>query len=367
MTASAPALDLFGDVVDLTVALVDIPSQSREEQVIADLVQQSLAGLDYLDVTRHGNTVVARTSLGRAERVLIGGHLDTVPSAGNLPARVVDGQVWGLGACDMKGGVAVALALAAGVRNPSRDVTYVFYECEEIDSASNGLQKLASSAPELLASDLAILMEPSNAGIEAGCQGTIRAEITIEGRRAHSARAWMGANAIHAAGALAGAVRDYQPRRPLIDGLEYREGLSVVGIAGGVAGNVIPDACQVTVNYRFAPDRSVDEAVAHLHEVFDGLDLGVPGTGIAEVVIADAVAGARPGLDRAAAADFVRAMGVAPAPKFGWTDVARFSALGIPALNCGPGDPSLAHAPDERVPVEQIRRAHERMHAWLAG
>lgn len=367
MPSNAVPLDLSGDVVDLAVALVDIPSESRQERQIADLVESALRDLAYLEVTRHGNTVVARTRLGRAERVLIGGHLDTVPSAGNLPARLADGELWGLGSCDMKGGVAVALALAAGVTSPTRDVTYVFYECEEVDSTSNGLQALADHSPELLQSDLAILMEPSNAGVEAGCQGTIRAEVDIVGRRAHSARAWMGANAIHAAASVMEAVRDYQPRRPVIDGLEYREGLSVVGIEGGIAGNVIPDGCRLTVNYRFAPDRSIEQASEHVRDLIGGVELGVPGTRILEVAIADAAPGARPGLDRPAAADFVRAMGVEPAPKFGWTDVARFSGLGIPALNCGPGDPSLAHAPDERVPVEQIRRTHERMHAWLTA
>lgn len=361
------ALDLHADVVELTVALVNIPSESHHEERLADLVQAALHEVQHLTVTRHGNTVVARTNLGRAERVLIGGHLDTVPSAGNLPARVVDGELWGLGACDMKGGVAVGLALAGGVPEPSRDVTYVFYECEEVDSVSNGLQHLADRSPELLACDLAILMEPSNAGVEAGCQGTIRAEVVVEGRRAHSARAWMGANAIHAATRVIEAVRDYQPRRPVIDGLEYREGLSVVGIEGGIAGNVIPDGCRLTVNYRFAPDRTLEQAVQHLREVLGGIDLGVAGTRIAQVEIVDAMAGARPGLDRPAAADLVAALGVEPAPKFGWTDVARFSALGIPALNCGPGDAILAHAPDERVPVDQLRRAHDRMRAWLTS
>ncbi|MFM8351904.1 MAG: succinyl-diaminopimelate desuccinylase [Actinomycetales bacterium] len=358
-------LNLRADVLQLTMDLVNIPSESRHEQRIADLVQQSLQGLGHLQVTRYGNTIVARTDLGRPERVLIGGHLDTVPSAGNLPARLVDGELWGLGACDMKGGVAVALALAAEVTEPSRDVTYVFYECEEVDSASNGLQHLADHEPALLQSDLAILMEPSNAGVEAGCQGTIRAEVLIEGRRAHSARSWMGSNAIHASARVIEAVRDYQPRRPVIDGLEYREGLSVVGIDGGIAGNVIPDACRVTVNFRFAPDRSDLQAQQHVRAVLEGIDLGVPGARIVDVVIADSAPAARPGLDRPAAAAFVQAMGVQPAPKFGWTDVARFTGLGIPALNCGPGDPSLAHAPDERVPVEQLRRAHERMRAWL--
>ncbi len=354
MTEKA-TLDLAAGAVRLAVQLVDIPSESRHEGPLADAVEKALRGRTHLTVTRYGNTVVARTMLGRAERVLIGGHLDTVPEHGNLPHRIDDGLLFGLGACDMKGGVAVALSLAAGVTEPVRDVTYVFYECEEVDAALNGLQKLADRHPDLLQADLAILMEPSDAGIEAGCQGTLRVEVTATGARAHSARSWLGSNAIHVAGEIIDRLRAYEPRRPVVDGLEYREGLNAVGVVGGVAGNVVPDTCVVTVNYRFAPDRSLEEAVAHVREVFDGF----------AVEVVDAAPGARPGLDRPAAADFVRAVGETPRPKFGWTDVARFSALGVPALNFGPGDPALAHTRYEHVPIAQIESCEARMRAWL--
>ena len=352
-----PALDLAADVVDLAAALIDVPSQSHEEGQLADLVERALIEQAHLHVTRHGNTVVARTHLGRGERVLIGGHLDTVPAAGNLPHRLEGDRLYGLGACDMKGGVAVALSLAAGIAEPTRDVTYVFYECEEVAAEFNGLQHLADHDPELLEADLAILMEPSNAGVEAGCQGTIRALVRTTGARAHSARSWMGENAVHAAVEILNRLNDYTPRRPIVDGLEYREGLNAVRIGGGIAGNVIPDECVVTVNYRFAPDRSLDEAVAHVREVFAGF----------EVEIDDAAAGARPGLDRAAAADFLAAVGADPQPKFGWTDVARFAAVGTPALNYGPGDPAIAHMADEHVDIEQIRRCHSVLRAWLTA
>ncbi len=352
-----PALDLFAGAVALTARLVDVPSESRHEGPLADAVEAALGQVPHLTVTRHGNTIVARTMLGRSERVLVGGHLDTVPEHGNLPHRVVDGLLYGLGACDMKGGVAVALSLAATVPEPVRDVTYVFYECEEVEASLNGLQALADHHPDLLEADLAILMEPSDAGIEAGCQGTIRVEVAVPGARAHSARSWLGSNAIHSAGEVLDRLRDYVPRQPLVDGLQYREGLNAVGITGGVAGNVIPDACVVTVNYRFAPDRSIDEAAAHVREVFDGF----------EVTVTDAAPGALPGLDRPAAADFVAAVGETPRPKFGWTDVARFSGLGVPALNFGPGDPALAHTRDEHVPLAQIASCEERLRAWLVG
>ncbi|MSO27281.1 MAG: succinyl-diaminopimelate desuccinylase [Candidatus Nanopelagicales bacterium] len=349
-------LDLSTDVVALTAALIDVPSQSHHEEQLADLVHSALAGCAHLKVQRFGNTIVAQTHLGRPERVLIGGHLDTVPSAGNMPHHVAGDKLFGLGSCDMKGGVAVALRLAASVSTPRRDITYVFYECEEVEGEFNGLQKLADERPELLEADLAILMEPSNAGIEAGCQGTLRAEISVSGVRAHSARSWLGDNAVHAAADVLQILREYLPRRPIVDGLEYREGLSAVAISAGVAGNVIPDSCVVTVNYRFAPDRSTAEAKAHVEAVFEGYD----------VVVVDLAAGARPGLDRPAAAEFVAAVGQAPAPKFGWTDVARFSAMGTPALNFGPGDPSLAHSADEHVSLEQLRACEAHLRTWLA-
>lgn len=353
---SYPPLDLTSDVVALTAALIDVRSESRDEQHLADLVEDALGSVPWLTVDRHGNTLVARTQLGRSERVLIGGHLDTVPEHGNLPHRFDGDLLYGLGACDMKGGVAVSLHLAATLAEPLRDVTYVYYECEEIDAGLNGLRRLAEEYPDLLEADLAILMEPSNAGIEAGCQGTLRVEVHAEGTRSHSARSWMGVNAIHGAGEILDRLESYEPRNPTIDGLTYREGLNAVRIEGGVAGNVIPDSCTVTVNYRFAPDRDLEEAVAHVREVFTGF----------EVKVTDAAPGALPGLDRPATADFVRAVGAEPHPKFGWTDVARFTSLGIPALNFGPGNPAIAHTRDEHVSIEEIRACYSLLAAWLA-
>ena len=353
----APSLDLTADVVTLTAALVDIESVSRDEAVIADAVEQALRALPHLDVVRDGHTVVARTHLDRSERVVVAGHLDTVPVNANLPSRLDDEHLHGLGSCDMKGGVAVGLRLAAGLPAPGRDVTYVFYECEEIEAAHNGLGRLARTHPDLLAADFAILMEPSNAAVEAGCQGSIRVDVVARGERAHSARAWMGVNAIHAATPVLDRLVAYEPRQPVIDGLTYREGMNAIAVEGGVAGNVLPDVCRVGVNYRFAPDRSVDEAYAHLSEVFDGFELE----------LRDSAPGALPGLDRPAAAAFVEAVGGEPRPKFGWTDVSLFSGLGVPAVNYGPGDPSLAHTQAERVPLAHLRHCDERMRAWLTS
>ncbi|KAA1397541.1 succinyl-diaminopimelate desuccinylase [Aeromicrobium ginsengisoli] len=350
-----PALDLTADIVSLTAALVDIPSESLDEQVIADAVEAALRELPHLEVVRDGHTIVARTSLGRPERIVIAGHLDTVPANGNLPSRLEGGVLHGLGTCDMKGGVAIALQMAATVPEPVRDVTYVFYDGEEIAAEFNGLGRLARERPELLAGDFAILMEPSNAGVEAGCQGTMRADIRTTGERAHTARAWMGSNAIHALAPVLDGLNAYVPRMVEIDGLTYREGLNAVAIRGGVSGNVVPDEAVVTVNYRFAPDRSEEQAHQHLQETFEGFGL----------TITDSAPGALPGLSHPAAAAFVEAVGGEVNPKFGWTDVAQFTLLGVPAVNYGPGDPTFAHKADEHVPVEHLHRVRDRLEKWL--
>jgi succinyl-diaminopimelate desuccinylase len=348
-------LDLSQDCASLTACLVDVRSVSGEEKALAGAIERALRRLPNLSVHSDGNAVIGRTSLGRLQRVILAGHIDTVPVAGNLPSRRERGLLYGCGSCDMKSGVAVALRLAAQVAQPSRDVTYVFYDCEEVEAERNGLLRLSRRCPELLTADVAVLMEPTGGVIEGGCQGTLRAEVTARGRRAHSARPWMGLNAIHVAGGILDLLRAYDPRQSQVDGLAYREALNAVGISGGVAGNVIPDACTVTVNFRFAPDRSEPEAAAYVREVFAGYD----------VAITDSAPGARPGLDSPAAASLLEAVGGTPRAKLGWTDVARFAALGMPAVNYGPGDPQLAHAPDEHVDVAQIAECEARMSAWL--
>ncbi len=350
-------LDLSADAVTLTQQLVDLESVSGNEAAIADAIEKGLAGLDHLSVQRFGNTLVARTDLGRDERVVIAGHIDTVPLNDNLPARLTETDLHGLGSCDMKGGVAIALRTAATMPTPNRDVTYVFYECEEVEADRNGLFQLSQSHPELLEADFAILMEPSDAVVEAGCQGTMRVDVLTRGERAHSARSWRGVNAIHGAAAVLTRLNDYEPRRPIIDGLEYHEGLNAVYISGGVAGNVLPDECRVSVNYRFAPDRSEEEALAHMREVFDGF----------EIEVSDSAPSAMPGLTVPAAAAFVEAVGGTVNPKFGWTDVARFSVLGVPAVNFGPGDPHLAHKQEEFVPLAHLASVEAQLHTWLGA
>jgi succinyl-diaminopimelate desuccinylase len=351
-------LDLTADPGALTAALCDIPSVSGSEREIADAVQEALTPLSHLTVVRDGDAVVARTALGHAERVVLAGHLDTVPIHENLPTRVQGSRLLGCGTCDMKSGVAIQLALAAAVPAPNRDVTYVFYDNEEVEAERNGLGRIARQHPEWLAADFAILLEPSGAVVEGGCQGTMRVEVRTHGMRAHSARSWKGDNAIHKAGAVLDRLKDYEPAVVEIDGLTYREGLNAVGIAGGVAGNVIPDLCTVTVNFRFAPSRSPAQAEEHLREVF---------TGGFEVSVVDVAPGALPGLTQPAAAAFVEAVGGQPRAKLGWTDVARFSAVGVPAVNYGPGDPSVAHMREEYVDLPAVRECYDRLHHWLTA
>lgn len=362
-------LDLTSDVVDLTRAICDIESVSGDEERLADLVEAALREYRHLDVLRDGDAVVARTTLGRLERVICAGHLDTVPlrtpepnvptwytgtdhrATGGTDNRVLHGR----GTVDMKGGVAVHLSLAARLADPNRDLTWVFYDNEEVEATRNGLRRLVEHHPDWLTGDFAVLGEPTAGGIEGGCNGTIRVEVTVPGRAAHSARSWMGENAIHGAAEVLNRLVAYRPRSVEVDGLVYREGMSAVRISGGVAGNVIPDRCVVTVNHRFAPSVSPQQAEEHCRDLFEGF----------EVTVVDLSGGARPGLHHPAAASFVAAVGTEPVAKVGWTDVARFAELGVPAVNFGPGDPLLAHRDDEQVPVTQIRHCQEVMARWL--
>jgi succinyl-diaminopimelate desuccinylase len=353
-------LDLRADPIELTAAIVDVPSESRDEARLADEVELALRSqtADY-EIVRNGNAVLARTRFGRPSRVLLAGHIDTVPIADNVPSRREGDLLYGCGTSDMKSGDAVFLHLAATVTEPVHDITLVFYDCEEIEATANGLGRIERELPDWLAADVAILGEPTDGYIEAGCQGSLRVQVSARGTRAHSARSWLGDNAIHKLGPVLDRLAEYDARHVDIDGCTYREGLSAVQIAGGVAGNVIPDEAAVTVNFRFAPDRSVTEAFRHVHEVFQGLDVTIEQT--------DGAAGALPGLQAPAAKALIEAADGLVRAKFGWTDVSRFAALGIPALNYGPGDPNLAHRRDEHVTVSQITAVTATLRDYLTS
>jgi succinyl-diaminopimelate desuccinylase len=348
---------LAADPVALTRALVDIESVSGDEKQITDAVETALRDAPHLTVQRDGNVVRAATSLDRDRRVILAGHLDTVPVNANLPSRMDGDRMYGCGTADMKSGAALALHLALTMPEPADDVTYLFYDCEEIEAERNGLNVIGRSRPDWLAGDFAVLLEPTYGLVEAGCQGSIRVTVRVRGRRAHVARSWKGVNAIHGAGQLLATLAGYEPRTPTIDGCEYREALNAVKIRGGVAGNVVPDLCEIDINHRFAPDRTAEQAEAYLRDLFAGYELDVM----------DIAPAAPPGLSAAPAREFVSAVGCAPIAKLGWTDVARFAALGIPAVNFGPGDPNLAHAPDEHVEVGKITEGAAVLRRWLSG
>jgi succinyl-diaminopimelate desuccinylase len=353
------ALDLSQTSIDITRQLCDIESVSGNETGLADQIVAALTGLDHLELTRDGDTIVARTNLGRAQRVVIAGHIDTVPLNDNLPTRyeTIDGVefLWGRGTVDMKAGVAVQLKLAAELVAPSVDITWMWYDHEEVSAELNGLARLAANHPEFFTGDFAILGEPTRSEVEGGCNGNLRVELRHFGTRSHSARSWVGHNAIHDAAPILATLAAYQPENIEVDGLVYREGLNAVGITGGIAGNIIPDEVMVHVNYRFAPSRSGDQAIQHLRELFPD----------SELTVVDLAEGARPGLTAPLAQHFLAAVGGEAHPKYGWTDVARFSAMGIPAVNYGPGDPLKAHADDERVALTEITACERGLRAWL--
>lgn len=402
----ATALDLSLDPADLTAVLVDFPSVSEQEKPLADAIEAALRGLPRLTVDRYGNNVVARTAFGRAKRILLAGHIDTVPIADNLPSKPEGDLLYGCGTSDMKSGVAVQLKVAAAAGaaagpEPAHDLTFVFYDCEEIEAERNGLGRLARAHPDWLAADFGLLLEPTDGTLEGGCQGTLRARVTVRGRRSHSARSWLGRNAIHRAAPILNRLAAYQAREVEVEGLLFREGLNAVGISGGVAGNVIPDECTVLVNFRFAPDRTQQQAAEHVREVFRGVvappggdgegtggrETGLEGTGLegpaleglvleeagleeagleeCVVEIVDSAPAARPGLDLPEAAGFAALIAAPARAKYGWTDVARLAELGIPAVNYGPGDPNLAHTRDEHVSVAKIREAQRLLLGWL--
>lgn len=352
------------DLLGLTAELVAVPSVSHHEAALADRVEGELRACPWLAVARVGDSVVGRTSLGRDRRVVVAGHLDTVPPAGNEAPRTDGDVLWGLGAADMKGGLAVMLDLARTLDRPAVDVTWCFYACEEVARRHSGLAALWQDHPDLLRADAAVLGEPTAAAVEAGCQGTMRVVVHLGGVRAHTARPFAGRNAVHRLAPVLARVAGWSGRAIVLDGCEYVEQLQAVAVEGGVAGNVVPDHASATFNYRFAPDRDAAEAEHFLVALLDG-ELE-PGLGD-RLEVVDVAAGAPPALDHPLLASLVAATGERPRAKVGWTDVASFWEHGIPAANFGPGDPLLAHHPDERVTRASLERSRAVLARLLTG
>ncbi|HEY3239733.1 MAG TPA: succinyl-diaminopimelate desuccinylase [Acidimicrobiia bacterium] len=356
---SAPELAVAArDLLGLTAALCAVPSVSRHEEDLAGAVESRLR-LGALEVERVGANVVARTQAGRDRRVVLAGHLDTVPPNGNEVPKVEGDVLYGLGAADMKGGLAVLLRLAEEVAPAARfDVTFVFYESEEIADEYNGLRHLFEVRPDLVAGDFAVLLEPTDNWLEAGCQGSIRLEATFTGERAHTARPWRGVNAVHRAAPVLTRLAGYHPEEVEVDGLCFRQALQVVDVHGGVAGNVVPDRCTLSVNRRYAPSLSLEEAEAEVRALLEGAD---------EVVLTSVSPAAHPNLSHPLVAEFAGSLGVPVRPKLGWTDVARFSAHGVPAVNFGPGDPEVSHTAGEHVTRTSLDECHQALARFLTG
>ncbi len=351
-----------GDLFALAAAIVDIASVSFEEQALVDVLEVDLRACPHLSVERIGDNLVARTELGRSRRLVLAGHTDTVPPNGNDGARIEGDTLWGVGSTDMKGGIAAMLELARTVTEPAVDVTYVFYAREEVSVMHNGLREIEAERPDLLDGDVALIGEPTLGAIEAGCQGTLRVKVTLVGERSHTARPWMGRNAIHRLGAVLALVEAYEERRPVVEGCEYREALQAVDVSGGVAANVVPDEATVVINHRFAPDRSGEEAVAHVREVL------APALGEGDSVeLTDCSPSARPGLGDPLISALIERNGLEVRAKLGWTDVAFFAERGIPASNFGPGDATIAHTADERLERRWLLDTHEALHDLLVG
>lgn len=365
MTVGQPTTSDAGtDLLSRASELIAIPSLSHQEQAIADHVHDVLVKECPFGVTRIGNNVVARSDLGRSQRLIIAGHLDTVaPNANSTPRR--DGDVlWGLGAADMKGTLAVMLHLATGLRDPAVDVTWCFYATEEVEQRHNGLLAVWRERPELLAADAAVLGEPTDGFVEAGCQGTMMIKVTLGGIRAHTARPFTGRNAIHRMAHVLERVATWPVRRVTLDGCEYAEQLQAVSVQGGIARNVVPDMATVVVNYRFAPDRDSATAREIVTEIIGDAVESEAGD---QLEVVDAAEGAPPALGQPLLQQLVQRSGQPPRAKVGWTDVASFWSHGVPAANFGAGDPLLAHHPEERVTKQSLLRVHDTLHELLSG
>ena len=348
-------MNINQELSKLTLDLVNISSVSKDEKSIADSIAEALKKIGHLKITRVNNSIVAQTNFGNKQRVVIAGHIDTVPANNNFPGKINNSEVIGLGSVDMKSGIAVALKLASEITSSNYDVTYLFYESEEIETKFNGLELITKQQKDLLDCDFAILMEPTNGILEVGCQGSLRFEVSTSGKRSDSARWWNGENAIHKTNKILEILNNYKSREPEIDGHKFREGLQAVKVNGGIAGNVVPDSVTISINHRFAPDTSIDQATQNMKTLFKDFNFQ----------LVDAANAAPTGLSNQLIKEFVSNIGKNVAPKFGWTDVARFANAGIPAINFGPGDPNLAHHPEEKVLISQINDVYESLKNWF--
>jgi succinyl-diaminopimelate desuccinylase len=349
-------------LAERTLALVDIPSPSREEHAAAAYVREVMAGaaVDLVYEGDGGLTLLYATERRPgAPLVLLAGHLDTVPAQGNLPGRIDGGAVHGLGTSDMKGGVAVMIELARGLpAEPELDAAFLFFPREELSQEESALPAVFAEAPLVHEAELAIVLEPTDNTVQAGCVGNLNAELAFHGRSAHSARPWLGVNAIDRAVAGLARLLPVEPLEVEIQGLTFVEVVSATEVHGGIASNVIPDRVTVTLNYRYAPDRSAEDAEARLRSLVNG---------IGELAIRSNAPGARVAAEAPLVQRLRAAGGFAVEPKQAWTPVAELSAAGLDAVNLGPGATRYAHARDEQVEIAELVRTYEALRAFFAG
>lgn len=357
--------DLGERLARRTLALVDVPSVSRDEEAVLTALRSQMppAGFELVDAVDTTLFYVPEIRRPGAPFVVLAGHVDTVPPSGNVPGGRVGDEIVGRGAADMKGALAVmvevALQLAEGDLSSDLDLGILFFGREELPITQSALLPLFERCPLARAPDLAVVMEPTANAIQVGCLGNLNARVVVHGMAAHSARPWLGDNAIHTAIRALASVADLPIRDVVIDGLTYREVVSVTTIRGGVAANVIPDMVEARVNYRYAPTRTPAEAEARLRELLGRhrVDLEVTGNAPPGPVTVRNPLVTRLG----------EAAGLPIEPKQAWTPVAEFASVGVDAVNLGPGDPQYAHRDDERVDVASLVRSEAVLRAFLTG
>jgi succinyl-diaminopimelate desuccinylase len=360
MPRYAPAVTALADrLAARTLELVDIPSQSGNE----DAIRERLLGLVPSGWAAEfaGDEAFLYAPPRRADvpLIVLAAHYDTVPAQDNLPGRIADGAVHGLGASDMKGGLAVAIELARDLElgGAASDVALLLFGREELPAEHNPLPALFDESTLVHQATLAVVLEPTDLAIQAGCLGNVVARITFHGTSGHAARPWLADSALERAARGLAPLFELPPRTAIVNGLEFREVVSVTQLHAGIADNVIPGEAAATVSLRYPPDREPEEA----ETLLAGL---VPADATLEVL-----SNARPArvVDSPAVRALQRAGDLAIGPKQAWTNVADFTTRGLDAVNFGPGHTALAHHRDERVAIEALVTAYEVLERFVAS
>jgi succinyl-diaminopimelate desuccinylase len=347
---------LHDRLAERTLELVDIPSVSRAE---AELMAFVKARLSLEPVWADEDVLFATTPRTERELLVLAGHLDTVPAQDNLPGRIERDAVAGLGASDMKGGLAVMLELADWARDAELhlDLGFLFFTREELPADESPVPAFLADCAAAREAALVIVLEPTDNEIHAGCLGNLSASLTFRGTSAHSARPWLGENAIHRAAAALAPLADTEPVDVEVEGLVFREVLSVVAIEGGIADNVIPDRCTARLNYRYAPGRTREQAEARVRELADGAELKILGNSPPAHVV----------VDRPLVRGLQEAGRFAIEPKQAWTPVAQFAEAGLDAINLGPGATRFAHTADEQVQIAELVRTYDSLRRFAGS